>query len=153
MNTTDNDPIKLKIMDILLEMSIDPGLYGYAYLTDAILLCYKNEKAIKSMTKKVYPTVAKKHKTSVKSVERNIRYAIERAFEKVDKKSFKSLQRCFYSLINPKSGKVTNTVFIGKLTAVLRVEIQEDIIREAKNRKSDPIKDASIREEEHYAKP
>ncbi len=72
--------LDIRVTDILLRLGISASSYGYEYLRCAIMLAYYNPKATVYATKTLYPAVARLcHATSVASVERNCRRAVERA--------------------------------------------------------------------------
>ncbi len=66
----------------LIEIGMSPNLKGFNYLKDAIILCIEEPKKINSMTKILYPDVAKIYNTTSASVERAIRHAITITWEK-----------------------------------------------------------------------
>ena len=68
--------IEKAIFYLLIECGIYPTSRGFAYLQDAIVLCYKDEDKMYLITKVLYPEIAKRHGTSPTAVERAIRYAI-----------------------------------------------------------------------------
>ncbi len=68
---------RLKIINKwLLFMGISPNLEGYAYLKESILICFNDNQMINSITKGLYPLIAKNHDKKIATVERNIRHAI-----------------------------------------------------------------------------
>lgn len=71
--------IELHVSNILLKLGILPNLRGFTYLKDAIIINSKNYE--KGNTSELYTLVASKHETSVETVERNCRSAIQGAFK------------------------------------------------------------------------
>ena len=65
------------ITEIMLDMGVPAHLRGYHYLRTAILLSGRDMEVVSSVTKLLYPTIAKKYKTTNQKVERAIRNAIE----------------------------------------------------------------------------
>ena len=59
------------------EIGVPAHIKGYQYLRDAIILVINDMEMLNSITKILYPTIAKKHQTSPSRVERAIRHAIE----------------------------------------------------------------------------
>ena len=53
---------------------------GYRYLREAVWVAYRDSAALAAITKRLYPTVAKRFDTSDKQVERAIRNALETAW-------------------------------------------------------------------------
>ena len=70
----------VNVREMLKEIGIPPHIFGYNYLSEAIILSYKDEVYIHSVTKKLYPEIAKQYNTTPGRVERAIRHAIEVAF-------------------------------------------------------------------------
>ncbi|MCC8192301.1 MAG: sporulation initiation factor Spo0A C-terminal domain-containing protein [Ruminococcus sp.] len=70
--------------NLILQLGISEKLKGYHYLREAILLSINDSQMLESVTKVLYPTVAKKFNTTSSRVERAIRYAIETAWDKGD---------------------------------------------------------------------
>ena len=68
---------RAKIEDTLLAMGVPAGIKGFTYITDAIQIFDERGVGI-SVTKELYPAVAKKNDTTPSRVERTIRHAFER---------------------------------------------------------------------------
>jgi len=71
--------IRLCVIYLLCNMGIHYCHYGFRYLYSAILMSLESKEERLSVTKEIYPDIAKRYKVSSFSVERNIRYAISRA--------------------------------------------------------------------------
>ena len=80
---TDTD-IELVISDIMRQIGVPAHIKGYQYLRKAIMLCVEDSEMMGSVTKILYPTVAKEFKTTSSRVERAIRHAIEVAWDRGD---------------------------------------------------------------------
>ena len=78
---------------IMLDMGIPAHLKGYHYLREAIILSGKDMEAVSSVTKLLYPTVAKRFKTTDQKVERAIRNAIEVSWTRGNVDTFEELFR------------------------------------------------------------
>lgn len=63
-----------KIEDTLLTMGVPAGIKGFNYISDAIQIFDERGTDI-SITKELYPSVAKKNSTTQSRVERAIRHA------------------------------------------------------------------------------
>ena len=74
----------------LKEMGIHSYITGFTYLVDSIKMVYKNKLKYVSVTKEIYPQIAKKYKVTASSVERAIRHAIESSWKNADKEFFKT---------------------------------------------------------------
>ena len=72
---------EMELMNYITNMMLDVGvpahLKGYHYLRMAILLAGEDMNMVGSVTKLLYPEIAKKFKTTDQKVERAIRNAIE----------------------------------------------------------------------------
>jgi two-component system response regulator (stage 0 sporulation protein A) len=74
---------------------------------------------INSVTKVLYPTVAKKYQTTTSRVERAIRHAIEVAWDRGD---VDTLNSYFGYTIHNSRGKPTNSEFIAMIADNLRLK-------------------------------
>jgi len=66
-----------KIEKLLLEKDFKPNLKGFDYIVEAIELIQQDKEYLRSITKKLYPTIANNHNDTVSRVERAIRHAIQ----------------------------------------------------------------------------
>jgi two-component system response regulator (stage 0 sporulation protein A) len=73
--------IETYVTRFVRKLGIRPNLIGYRLLIDAMILTVKEPKLFSSLTKEIYPGVAKKYGKDVRFVERNIRRAINSAYE------------------------------------------------------------------------
>lgn len=73
------DP-KTHISNLLVSLGIPTKLRGYAYLREAVLLMSENP--MQSITKELYPSVARQFNCTPSQVERSIRNAIQQSWEK-----------------------------------------------------------------------
>lgn len=99
---------------LLLRLGISTKLHGYLYLREAILVMAGNPGL--SITKELYPTVARRCGSNVIKVERSIRTAIQMAWEKRD-------ERIWQLYFAPDSGgsipRPSNGTFISRLAEEL----------------------------------
>ena len=109
------------ITKIMLEVGVPAHLKGYHYLREAILLSINNPDIINSITKELYPTVAKKFKTTSSRVERAIRHGIEVAW---DRGNVDVLNSYFGYTIHIGRGKPTNSEFIAMIADKLRLKMK-----------------------------
>lgn len=70
------------LSSILTEMRISPRYLGYIYLQAIVHLVAENRLYLKSLSRFVYPQIAKEFGTAPKSVEKAVDNALNRAFEK-----------------------------------------------------------------------
>ena len=89
------------------------------FLRDSIILSVKDAEVINSITKILYPTIAKKYQTTSSRVERAIRHAIEVAWSRGNTETLNDLFG--YTISNGK-GKPTNSEFIALIADKMRLQ-------------------------------
>lgn len=73
-----------EVVEYLLNIGLSPALSGFRYATTAVMIwldTYATKGHHCSMTKEVYPKVAKEYGTTASRVERAMRHAVERMVE------------------------------------------------------------------------
>ena len=76
------DALQSRLNNVLVRLGVKPNLKGYQYLKTAVTLCLEDREELDGITKRLYPSIAKRHKTSVDKVEHAIRHAIGSAWER-----------------------------------------------------------------------
>ena len=107
---------------VLRELGIGDHLKGYAYLQTAIALALYSPQMVYNVMTVLYPAVAAEHKTSVGSVERSMRSAIESGW---DRCGWRTQEKYFGSQLDPDRGKPANTLFIARVAKYIRNELQK----------------------------
>ena len=109
---------RAKIEDTLLATGVPAGILGFNYIVDAIQIFGERGTDI-SITKELYPSIAKKCNTTPSRVERAIRHAIEVAWNrgKVD-----AINALFGYTVNNHKGKPTNSEFIALISDKIRLD-------------------------------
>lgn len=120
-NTLSDRDLEVMITDIIHQIGVPAHIKGYHYLREAIMLSIKNSEIINSVTKLLYPTVAKKYSTTSSRVERAIRHAIEVAWDRGD---IDVLNGYFGYTIQNERGKPTNSEFIAMISDKLRLKLK-----------------------------
>lgn len=120
INTSKN--VEQIIADVLVDIGVPCHISGYSYLTTAIRAVVENNDLISTITKELYPTVAKEHNSTASKVERAIRHAIECCCDRSD---FDTIWRYFGNTISSDKGKPTNSEFIARMANVVRFRLQE----------------------------
>ena len=107
------------VTKIIHEIGVPAHIKGYQYLRDAIVMSVNDMEMLNSITKILYPTIAKKYQTTSSRVERAIRHAIEVAWSrgKMD-----TIDEMFGYTIHNGKGKPTNSEFIALITDRIRLE-------------------------------
>ncbi|WP_027417557.1 sporulation transcription factor Spo0A [Aneurinibacillus terranovensis] len=109
------------ITNIIHEIGVPAHIKGYLYLREAITMVYNDIELLGSITKILYPEIAKKFNTTASRVERAIRHAIEVAWSRGNMDSISVLFG--YTVSNSKA-KPTNSEFIAMVADKLRLEHQ-----------------------------
>lgn len=119
--TQGNTPpdIESQVTKIIHEIGVPAHIKGYQYLRCAILMAISDNDIINSVTKVLYPSVAKKYATTTSRVERAIRHAIEVAWDRGD---VDTLNSYFGYTIQNNRGKPTNSEFIAMIADNLRLK-------------------------------
>ncbi len=115
----DTGDIETQVTKIIHQIGVPAHIKGYQYLRTAILLTIKDSDIINSVTKVLYPSVAKKYQTTTSRVERAIRHAIEVAWDRGD---VDTLNSYFGYTIQNNRGKPTNSEFIAMIADNLRLK-------------------------------
>ena len=114
-----NVDIEAQVTKIIHQIGVPAHIKGYQYLRTAILLTIGDSDIINSVTKVLYPSVAKKYATTTSRVERAIRHAIEVAWDRGD---VDTLNSYFGYTIQNSRGKPTNSEFIAMIADNLRLK-------------------------------
>ena len=118
-NTDAIPDIETQVTKIIHQIGVPAHIKGYQYLRTAILLTIQDSDIINSVTKVLYPSVAKKYQTTTSRVERAIRHAIEVAWDRGD---VDTLNSYFGYTIQNNRGKPTNSEFIAMIADNLRLK-------------------------------
>ena len=113
--------LEVMISEIMHQVGVPAHIKGYQYLREAIILSIEDTEMISSVTKVLYPTVAKTFKTTPSRVERAIRHAIEVAWDRGD---VDVLNSYFGYTIQNQRGKPTNSEFIAMISDKLRLKLR-----------------------------
>ena len=107
------------VTNIIHEIGVPAHIKGYQYLRDAIMMSVNDGEVLNSITKLLYPSIAKQHKTTPSRVERAIRHAIEVAWSrgKMD-----TIDELFGYTVSNGKGKPTNSEFVALIADKIRIE-------------------------------
>ena len=111
--------IEEKISEIFISIGIPPHIKGYGYLREGIKMTIDRPYIINTVTKELYPSIAKKFGTTASKVERAIRHAIEVAW---NRGRIDSINAIFGARIYLGSEKPTNSEFIALVADKLILE-------------------------------
>lgn len=118
--------LELTVTEILHQIGVPAHIKGYNYLRDSIMLGVEDREIISSITKQLYPTIAKRYGTTSSRVERAIRHAIEVAWDRGD---VDVLNSYFGYTIHQSRGKPTNSEFVAMIAD--RIRLQRKSLRQA----------------------
>lgn len=111
--------LETDITDMIHEIGVPAHIKGYQYLREAIMMSVQDIEMLNSITKILYPTIAKKFQTTPSRVERAIRHAIEVAWSRG---RMETLDALFGYTINTGKGKPTNSEFIALIADKIRLQ-------------------------------
>nr|WP_054739188.1 sporulation transcription factor Spo0A [Cellulosilyticum ruminicola] len=113
--------LETQVTSVIHEIGVPAHIKGYQYLRDAIIMVINDMDILNSITKQLYPNIAKQYNTTPSRVERAIRHAIEVAWSrgKMD-----TIDMLFGYTVNNGKGKPTNSEFIALIADRLRLEMQ-----------------------------
>ena len=111
--------LEADVTDIIHEIGVPAHIKGYQYLRDAIMMSVNDPELLGAITKVLYPTIAKHHKTTPSRVERAIRHAIEVAWSRG---KVETIEELFGYTVNSGKGKPTNSEFIALIADKIRLE-------------------------------
>ena len=111
--------LESRVTDMIHEIGVPAHIKGYHYLRDAIMMAVEDMNMLNSITKILYPTIAKNYQTTPSRVERAIRHAIEVAWSrgKMD-----TIDELFGYTVSVGKGKPTNSEFIALIADKIRLE-------------------------------
>ena len=109
------------VTSIIHEVGVPAHIKGYQYVREAIMITVEDMEVINSVTKVLYPEVAKRYHTTPSRVERAIRHAIEVAWDRGD---LETLQRFFGYTVSNAKGKPTNSEFIAMISDRIRLKMK-----------------------------
>lgn len=114
-----NYNLESDVTNIIHEIGVPAHIKGYQYLRDAIMMSVNDGEMLNSITKLLYPSIAKQHKTTPSRVERAIRHAIEVAWSrgKMD-----TIDELFGYTVSNGKGKPTNSEFVALIADKIRLE-------------------------------
>lgn len=115
----DGRDLEKDVTDMIHEIGVPAHIKGYQYLREAIMMSVEDAEMLGSITKILYPTIAKKYQTTSSRVERAIRHAIEVAWSRG---RMETLDALFGYTINTGKGKPTNSEFIALISDKIRLQ-------------------------------
>ena len=111
------------VTSAICTLGVPAHVNGYGYMRTSIGKVITKPDLMRSVTKVLYPEVARIHKTTPSKVERNIRNAIEIAWNRGDKQAF---ERMFGTTLDFSKPKPTNSEFIAMVADKLRLAMKNN---------------------------
>lgn len=118
-NRFEGSSIENDVTEIIREIGIPAHIKGYQYIREGIIMAINDINMLNYITKLLYPSIAKKYKTTSSSVERAIRHAIEVAW---GRGKIEVIEEMFGYTVSAGKGKPTNSEFIALIADKLRIE-------------------------------
>lgn len=115
--------IEREITKMMLELGVPAHLRGYDYIRTAIVWCSQDMERIGSVTKLLYPELAKCYKTTSQKVERAIRNAIEVSWKRGNEETFEALFG--YTRLDG-DNRPTNSEYIGVIADYIQLKQREN---------------------------
>lgn len=107
---------------MLLDMGIPAHLKGYRYVRTAVIMVEEDMRVVGSVTKLLYPELAKRYNTTDGKVERAIRNAIEVSWMRGNRNTFEQL---FGYCAESGQGRPTNSEYIAAVADAVRIQMNK----------------------------
>ena len=111
-----------EVTKIMISFKIPFGFSGFDYLRKAILMCIEDEDLMTEVTNKLYPRLAKIFDTNQLHIERNIRSAIEKAYE-LD--GLLALNEHCMQIVYKNEYKFTNSEMIYMIIEIVKLKLMK----------------------------
>lgn len=119
--TVNDIELESYITEIMLDIGIPAHLKGYYYLRNAIMMTGRDIEVVTSVTKLMYPVIARRFKTTDQKVERTIRNAIEVSWVRGNAQTFEKL---FGYSVQDGRTRPTNSEYIARIADKVRLDFQ-----------------------------
>lgn len=111
--------VEKTISVFMLELGVPAHLRGYQFLRSAVSMCVEDMEIVGSVTKLLYPDLARMYRTTDQKIERAIRNAIEVSWERGNQDIFEEL----FGYTNKKEHiRPTNSEYIAAVADYIRLE-------------------------------
>lgn len=115
----DKGQLEITVTNIIHEIGVPAHIKGYQYLRSSIMMAVEDMDILNSITKQLYPSIAKEYDTTPSRVERAIRHAIEVAW---GRGKMDTIHELFGYTVSAGKGKPTNSEFIALIADKIRLE-------------------------------
>lgn len=122
----ENVKLEQYVTEVMHEMGVPAHLKGYQYLRSSIIMAKEDMEIVGSVTKLLYPEIAKKYKTTEQKVERAIRNAIEVSWMRGNGDIFEEL---FGYSAQTGTGRPTNSEYIAQIADKISLDMRKEMIQ------------------------
>ncbi|MGN0376675.1 MAG: sporulation initiation factor Spo0A C-terminal domain-containing protein [Suilimivivens sp.] len=122
MKGIDEKKLEQAVSQLMIDMGIPVHLRGYHYMRTAVMMAVEDMKVVGSVTKLLYPEIARRYNTTNGKVERAIRNAIEISWERGNRRTFESM---FGYCRESGPGRPTNSEYIAAIADTIYVHLRE----------------------------
>lgn len=112
--------IEIKVADLLLKLGMPVHIIGQHFMREALIMTMNDRECVSSITKLLYPDIAKKFKTTPMRVERAMRHAVEVVWTKGD---LKWLEEIFRRPAGDIATRPTNSEFIARMAEYMSIQL------------------------------
>ena len=120
---TENKKLEEYVTKVMIEMGVPAHLKGYQYLRSSIMMAEEDMEVVGSVTKLLYPEIAKRYKTTEQKVERAIRNAIEVSWVRGNADTFEDLFG--YSFLTGNT-RPTNSEYIAQIADKISLDLRNE---------------------------
>lgn len=117
--TTRRVELEQYVTRIMLELGVPAHLKGYHFIREAIILSEADMEVVSSLTKLLYPEIARTYKTTAQKVERAIRNAIEVSWTRGN---VKTIEELFGYSAGCGKGRPTNSEYIARIADKIHLD-------------------------------
>lgn len=121
VNSVSTQELEQAISDFMLELGIPAHLRGYQFLRSAVEMCVEDMELVGSVTKLLYPDLAKMYQTTDQKIERAIRNAIEVSWDRGNSVLFEEL---FGYCSGNGYSRPTNSEYIAAVADYIRLKYE-----------------------------
>ena len=114
------DDLERRIFKFQTQLGIRSNIKGYNYIKTAITLAYNDSTILESVTKRLYPDIAKIYNTTASRVERAIRHALETAWMN---RNVDVINDIFGYSVCADKAKPTNSEFIAHVVNAMQMNL------------------------------
>ena len=122
MECIDEKKLEQAVSQLMIDVGIPVHLRGYHCIRTAVMMVVEDMKVVGSVTKLLYPEIARRYNTTNGKVERAIRNAIEISWERGNRRTF---ERMFGYCMESGQGRPTNSEYIAAIADAIFTHLKE----------------------------